>query len=132
MDKCGNIFIGNPCPVDIPDKSLLQAKEAEGEKERAEAIEAKQEDEAAQTDRHPKREDKWADPKNSPEENCSKEQFAQDVDNMDIGREVVQTLQISTRCHEELGTPELAQLFALDSVRPSAVWEMGNVGPIRC
>ena len=67
--------------------------------------------------------DKWADPKDFPEENCSKEQFVQDADKMDIGREVAQILQISTHFLEALEKSLVC--FALVSVRPSAVWNMG-------
>ena len=137
MDKCESIFTESLYPVDMWNKSHLQAKEAEKQKGKDERGKVKvkekekEKGEAAQAHHpQPTSQDKWASRKDFQKESCSKERFAQDVDNMDIGREVVQTLQISMHFLEELEKPLVC--FALVSVRPSAVWNKGYVAQIRC
>ena len=121
MDRCESISDENPLP----------AKAAEGGEEEAEARKAEKEEEADQTNHLTEKIDKWADQRNFLGENYSEEQFVLDADNVDIGRRAVPTLQISMHSLGVQGRPPV-QAFALDSVRPSAVWTMGFLSQIRC
>ena len=121
MDKCESISDENPLP----------AKAAEGGEEEAEARKAEKEEEADQTNHLTEKIDKWADQRNFLGENYSEEPFVLDADNVDIGRRAVPTLQISMHSLRVRVQP-LVHTFALDSVRPSAVWTMGFLSQIRC